>query len=105
MQLSALFVLLPLAAAIPAAPLVEREKFAACKSARDTCLEKCKPSFNALLYPYCSASCNSRYLWCKNEDPVPEPTTLVPSGPIPTSIPFFNLPFPVDNGKTPPFKE
>jgi hypothetical protein len=81
MQLSALLVLLPLAAALPASSVDKREKFAACKSARDVCLNKCKPSFNVLLYPYCSASCNSRYLWVSRQSippiPLPHPTACL----------------------------
>ncbi|TFA97867.1 hypothetical protein CCMA1212_010409 [Trichoderma ghanense] len=94
MQLSALLVFLPLAVALPTAPDVEARGTTVCKYNRDKCLEKCKPSFNALLYPYCSSSCNAKYLWCKNED---NNGPITAANPLPTGMPVFNLPLPISN--------
>lgn len=71
MQLSALLVILPLAAAFPHATAVEARALEArdsCDDARDSCLSGCgpslkKPLLNPFVYLYCRAKCGSDAQW------------------------------------------
>ncbi|KAL7928730.1 hypothetical protein V8C35DRAFT_317386 [Trichoderma chlorosporum] len=73
MQLSALLLLIPLAAALPQvvvdAQTIEAQILAtagqeSCQQQGDDCYNKCKPSFNPLTYMYCTSKCNAAQKWC-----------------------------------------